>query len=120
VVLLENEGYLRFRRGEFDHALRAFESSLRQPEAARPMEYREMGTLWESSGSSRGENAMMTEGEIPSLREFPSGFRPRRERASLLPLPGPPGSGNLSLPREVFPRNLFRRCCSGPFALIRK
>jgi tetratricopeptide (TPR) repeat protein len=106
VVLLENEGYLRFRKGEFDQALRAFESSLRQPEAARPMEYREMGTLWESGGSSLGENAMMTEeGGEPLPQGIPFW------------LPSPAGAGvssagssglwHLSLSRESLPEEPF-------------
>jgi|GEM_PF-2001333 len=107
VVLLENEGYLRFRRGEFDQALRAFESSLRQPEAARPMEYREMGTLWESSGSSRGENAMMTEGGdslpqgIPFWLPSPAGAGVSSASA------GASGLWHLSLPRESLPEEPF-------------
>jgi tetratricopeptide (TPR) repeat protein len=105
VVLLENEGYLYFRRGEFDQALRAFEKSLRQPEASRPTEYREMGPLWESNGSSVGGNTMITEGWLSLPRETPFW------------LPSPAGAGvssagfsglwHLALPRESLPEEPF-------------
>ena len=104
-VLLENEGYLYFRRGEFDQALRAFEKSLRQPEASRPTEYREMGPLWESNGSSVGGNTMITEGWLSLPRETPFW------------LPSPAGAGvssagfsglwHLALPRESLPGEPF-------------